>query len=123
MITQKKLITSNVINNYLNVTLPNVITDDQYEIIKKEILEKTASMNIKGVILDVSATNFIDLSMLHLFKNIIDAIKVLGKKGIVIGMNSSSVSALVHLIDEDLNIPIATCFDEAVLIINQDYEN
>jgi rsbT antagonist protein RsbS len=94
------------------------LTEDLLEQFRQDLLEKLHSSEAKGVIIDVSGVEIMDLTDFKILKDTVTMAGMMGAKTIIAGLQPGVISALIDLGADIDGINAALNLDDAFVLFN-----
>lgn len=101
----------------LVVPIQGELTDDLVIRVQKEILDEVRQGRLKGVVIDLSGVNIIDIFLATAIFNTAKMASLLGAKTVVTGLRSGVVAALVDLDFDPGNVPTAQSISDGLQLL------
>jgi rsbT antagonist protein RsbS len=110
-------ITTSIIRGYLVVPIQVELYDQTMLELQDDILEELKEKSIKGVIIDLSGTNVIDLFLAQKIIDTVNMVALMGAETILTGFKPEVAASLVDMDFDFEGIQTALDQDDAFLIL------
>ncbi len=93
------------------------LTEQVLSLFRQELLERIASAQVHGVVLDVSGVEIMDSADFEMLRTTMIMASVMGATPIIVGLKPGVVSALVDMDVDTQNVRAALNLDDALQIL------